>query len=193
MGATLWNGRVIMFDRDGRMRTKPQAKSAETRFKNTQIQAKQLQSAGGPSAGEAVRSFKEQSRARHPARPVQPAPAPQVSNPAPPVGVVNPAPTGGPPPITPPVEAAPVEPPAVTSEKLVRPQTQSQNVNLEDLQLNTDLINTLRAPQVQNAVTRTNLQNYWKIRNNPNAANELDQSPDVFFQNVLGNMLGPIE
>lgn len=180
-----------MFDAQGRMRTKPQDKSAATRFKNTQVQAKQLSSAGGPSAADAVNTFKRQSQARHaPAPPPQPAPAPTNVPAAPPVGNTNPVPTGGPPP----VEVAPnVEPPAVTSEKLVRPQTQSQNVNLEDLQLNNDLINTLRAPQVQNAVTRTNLQTYWKIRNNPSAANEIDQSPDVFFQNVLGNMLGPIE
>lgn len=183
-----------MFDSQGRMRTKPQAKpqakSAETRFKNTQTAAKQLGSVGGPAAGEAINSFKRQSAARRPAPPPQPQPAPSMA--APPVGNV---PTGGPPPVNAPVEevAPNVEPPAVTSEKLVRPQTQSQNVNLEDLQLNNDLINTLRAPQVQNAVTRTNLQSYWKIRNNPSATNEIDQSPDVFFQNVLGNMLGPIE
>lgn len=180
-----------MFDSQGRMRTKPQAKAAETRFQNTQTMSKRLNSAGGPSAADAVNSFKKQSESRRPpAPPVAPqsAPAPTNTNVAtPPVGNV---PTGGPPP----VEVAPnVEPPAITSEKLVRPQTQSQNVNLEDLQLNNDLINTLRAPQVQNAVTRTNLQSYWKIRNNPSATDEIDQSPDVFFQNVLGNMLGPIE
>lgn len=172
-----------MFDQYGRAYGSPQGaspvarplgqKAAATRFANDQKENQRTIRGGGPGAAGAAAAIRNKYNIKAPVqRAEQPEPLPDETNTT---SLVS-------------RPKAQYRPSISSPDK--RQGTIDTPIDLEDLKNNKDLSDVVNMPEFKETVVRTNLQDWFRQRNNPNSPQRDPMDRGMFASNVVMNMPG---